>query len=78
LLGLVKVHGNPLPDFSQYPMFTVVLVIGMATLVASTAEEAGARGYLQGSLEPRVGGPLAILITAMVMEPGHGLTQGFA
>jgi membrane protease YdiL (CAAX protease family) len=78
LLQLVKVHGNPLPDFSEYPMVTVVLVIGMASLVASTAEEAGFRGYLQGLLEQRVRGPLAILITALVMEPGHGLTQRFA
>jgi membrane protease YdiL (CAAX protease family) len=78
LLRLVKVHGNPLPDFSQYPLLTVVLVIGMASLVASMAEEAGFRGYLQGLLEQRVGGPLAILVTALVIAPGHGLTQGFA
>jgi membrane protease YdiL (CAAX protease family) len=78
LLRLVKVHGNPLPDFSPYPILTVVLVIGMASLVAATAEEAGFRGYLQSNLESKVGGPLAILITAMVMEPGHGMTQGFA
>ncbi len=78
LLQLVKVQGNPLPDFSQYPILTVVLVIGMASLVASTAEEAGFRGYLQSNLESRVGGPRAILLTALVMEPGHGLTQGFA
>jgi membrane protease YdiL (CAAX protease family) len=78
LLGLVKVQGNPLPNFSQYPVLTVVLVIGMASLVAATAEEAGFRGYLQGILEQKVGGPLAILIAALVMEPGHGLTQGFA
>ena len=78
LLRLVKVQGNPLPDFSQYPVLTVVLVIGMASLVAATAEEAGFRGYLQGALEQKVGGPLAIVIAALVMEPGHGLTQGFA
>jgi membrane protease YdiL (CAAX protease family) len=78
LLGLVKVHGNPLPDFSQYPILTVVLVIGMASLVAAAAEEAGFRGYLQGLLEHKVGGPLAILLGALLMEPGHGATQGFA
>jgi membrane protease YdiL (CAAX protease family) len=78
LLQLVTVHGNPLPDFSEYPILTVVLVIGMASLVTATAEEAGFRGYLQGILEQRVGGPLAILITALMIEPGHGLTQGFA
>lgn len=78
LFQLADVRGNPLPDFSQYPILTVALVIGMASLVAATAEEAGFRGYLQGVLEERVGGPLAILIVALVMEPGHGSTQGFA
>jgi membrane protease YdiL (CAAX protease family) len=78
LLALVNVHGNPLPDFSLYPPITVVLVIAMASLVTSMAEEAGFRGYLQGMLEQRVGGPLAILITALMLEPGHGTTQGFA
>jgi membrane protease YdiL (CAAX protease family) len=78
LFQLVEVHGNPIPDFSQYPILTVTLVVGMASLVAATAEEAGFRGYFQGVLEEKVGGPLAILIAALVMEPGHGLTQGFA
>jgi membrane protease YdiL (CAAX protease family) len=78
LFQLVKVHGNRLPEFSDYPIVTVVLVIGMASLVASIAEEAGFRGYLQGMLETKIGGPMAILIGSLVMEPGHGLTQGFA
>lgn len=78
LLRLVKVHGNPLPDFSQYPVHTVVLVIGMASLVAAVAEEAGFRGYLQGMLEQKVSAPLTILITTLAIAPGHGSTQGFA
>jgi membrane protease YdiL (CAAX protease family) len=78
LFRLAKVHGNPLPDFAQYPTLTVVLVIGTASLVTAAAEEAGFRGYLQGILERDVGGPLAIVITALVLEPGHGSTQGFA
>jgi len=78
LLRLVKVHGNPLPDFSQYQLLTVVLVIGMASLVTAVAEEAGFRGYLQGILEQRVRAPLAILITALAIAPAHGSTQGFA
>jgi hypothetical protein len=56
----------------------VVAVIGMASLVAAVAEEAGFRGYLQGILEQKVSGPLAILITALAIAPGHGSTQGFA
>jgi membrane protease YdiL (CAAX protease family) len=77
LFQLVKIPGNPLPDFSQYPWTTVALVIGMASLVASVTEEAGFRGYFQVVLEQRVGGPAAIVISALVMAPGHGSTQGF-
>jgi membrane protease YdiL (CAAX protease family) len=78
LFQLAKMQGNPVPDFSQYPAFTVALVVGMAALVGAVSEEAGIRGYFQGLLEQRVGGPLAILIAALVIAPGHGLTQGFA
>jgi membrane protease YdiL (CAAX protease family) len=78
LFQLVKVQGNPAADFSQYPVITVWLVIGMASLVGSATEEAGFRGYFQSLLEERVRGPLAILIAALVIAPGHGLTQGFA
>jgi membrane protease YdiL (CAAX protease family) len=78
LFQLVKVRGNPLPDFSQYPLVTVVLVIGMAAFVFAVIEEAGFRGYFQSALEETIRGPLAILIAAAVMVPGHGLTQGFA
>jgi membrane protease YdiL (CAAX protease family) len=78
LFQLVNVQGNLLPDFSKYPAITVALVLAMAALVGAVAEEAGIRGYFQGLLEERVGGPPAILIAALVMAPGHGLSQGFA
>jgi len=78
LFQLVKVQGNPLPDFSEYPTITVALVLVMAALVGAVSEEAGIRGYYQGLLEEQLGGPLAILIAALVMAPGHGLSQGFA
>jgi membrane protease YdiL (CAAX protease family) len=77
LFQLVKMHGNPLPDFSQYPIVTVALALGMASLVGAAAEEAGFRGYFQVLLEERFSGPFAILIAALVMAPGHGSTQGF-
>ena len=48
-----------------------------ASLVNAVAEEVAFRGYLQGALEPRVGGAAAIAITALVMAPAHGATQGF-
>ena len=78
LIQLVSVRGNVLPDYSKYPLSTVILVVGIASLVTSVVEEAGFRGYFQSVLEPKVGGPLAILIMAFVIAPAHGLTQGFA
>jgi membrane protease YdiL (CAAX protease family) len=77
LFRLVKIPGNTLPDFSKYPLLTVALVIGMASLVAAVTEEAAFRGYFQGALEGEVGGPAAIVISSLTMAPGHGLTQGF-
>jgi membrane protease YdiL (CAAX protease family) len=78
LFQLMPMRGNRLPDFSQFPRLTVALVLVMASIVNAVAEEAGLRGYLQGLLETDVGGPAAILITALVIAPGHGLSQGFA
>jgi membrane protease YdiL (CAAX protease family) len=77
LFQLVKMPGNALPDFSKYSWLTVALTLGMASLVAAVAEEAGFRGYFQGALERDVGGPAAIVIAALVIAPGHALTQGF-
>jgi membrane protease YdiL (CAAX protease family) len=77
LFQLVKVPGNPLPDFSQYPWLTVALVLAMAALVAAVTEEAGFRGYFQVVVEAKVGGPLAIVISCLAIAPGHGSTQGF-
>jgi len=77
LFQLVKVPGNALPDFSSYPMLTVVFVLVMASIVGAVTEEAGFRGYLQVVLEREVGGPAAIVIASLVIAPGHGLTQGF-
>jgi membrane protease YdiL (CAAX protease family) len=77
LFQLVKMPGNALPDFSKYSWPIVALTLGMASLVAAVAEEAGFRGYFQGALERVVGGPAAILIAALVIAPGHASTQGF-
>ena len=63
--------------YSKYPALTVALLLGMASLVSSLPEEAGFRGYFQGSLERWLGSPAAILIVALVMAPEHALTQGF-
>jgi membrane protease YdiL (CAAX protease family) len=77
LFQLVTMPGNALPDFSKYPWLSVALALGMASLVASVAEEAGFRGYFQGALEREIGGPAAIVIAALVIAPGHASTQGF-
>lgn len=78
---LFQVAGLPsrtLLNYSTYPFFTVALVLVMASLVSSVPEEAGIRGYFQGALEWRVGTVAAILIPALVIAPGHALTQGFS
>jgi membrane protease YdiL (CAAX protease family) len=77
LSQLVKIPGNPLPDFSQYPWLSVALVLFMASLVGAVTEEAAFRGYFQSLLERQVSGPVAILIMALAIAPGHGVTQGF-
>ena len=77
LFQLVKIPGNALPDFSSYPLLPVALVLLMASIVGAVTEEAGFRGYLQSILEREVGGPAAIVIAALMLSPGHGLTQGF-
>lgn len=74
---IVHTRGNTLPDFSRYPLFVVVLVVAMGAFAGAATEEAGFRGYFQGALESRFGAPLAILVTALVMLPAHGLTQGY-
>jgi len=77
LFQLVKIPARVLQNFSGYPLLTVVLVLVMASLVSSLAEEVGFRGYFQGILEQKVSGPVAIVIAALLIAPAHGLTQGF-
>ena len=76
LFQLVKIPARVLQNFSGYPLLTVVLVLVMASLVSSLAEEVGFRGYFQGILEQKVSGPVAIVIAALLIAPAHGLTQG--
>jgi membrane protease YdiL (CAAX protease family) len=74
---LVATPTNPLPDFSKLPVLTVAASLVMASISGAVSEEAGFRGYFQGALERRGLGPLAVVITALVMAPEHALTQGF-
>jgi membrane protease YdiL (CAAX protease family) len=78
LFRAVRIAGNPVPDFSKYPLVSVILILTMASLVSSVAEETGFRGYFQSILESRVSPAAAISIQALVLAPGHGSTQGFA
>jgi membrane protease YdiL (CAAX protease family) len=74
---LVKIPARFLPNLSGYPLFTVVLVLVMSSLVSSLVEEAGFRGYFQVALERDLRGPIAIIIMSLVIAPAHALTQGF-
>ena len=77
LFQLARVPGHNLPNFSQYPRLTVAIMLVMASVVGGVAEEAGFRGYFQGLLERSTNGAAAILVAALMLAPGHALTQGF-
>jgi membrane protease YdiL (CAAX protease family) len=76
MFRLVKMPGNVLPDFSKYPMMTVVLVLVMASLVSPFTEESAFRGYCQVILEREFRGPVAVLISSVLFALAH-VTQGF-
>jgi len=77
LLQLMKIPTRVPPNFSGYPLLTAIFVLVMASLVSSLAEEASFRGYFLGILEQKVSGPVAIVIAALLISPGHSMTQGF-
>ncbi|HEX4711753.1 CPBP family intramembrane glutamic endopeptidase [Phenylobacterium sp.] len=77
LFRLVRLPGAHLPDFSAYPLPVIVLVLVCAGVVGGVSEEVGIRGYLQGALERRLPWPAAVVAAALVIAPGHALTQGF-
>src|ERR1700744_1917384 len=74
---LVTGPGHKLPDFSTLPVLTVVATLVVASASGAISEEAGFRGYFQGSLERSGLGAPAVLCTALLMAPIHALTQGF-
>jgi membrane protease YdiL (CAAX protease family) len=77
LFQLVKIPGNAPPDFSKYSWVTVGLLLVTSAVAGAICEEVGMRGYLQGRLERSLPPPAAIVIAALVLAPGHALTQGF-
>jgi membrane protease YdiL (CAAX protease family) len=76
LFQLVRMPGNR-SDFSHLPVLTVAALLATSALIGAAFEEAGFRGYFQGTLERYLPAPFAILICAVVMAPEHAATQGF-
>jgi membrane protease YdiL (CAAX protease family) len=76
LFQLVKIPGN-VSDFSTLPALTYFAALVMAALSGAVTEEAGFRGYFQGTLERHLGAPFAIALSALAMVPEHASTQGF-
>ena len=62
---------------SNYPLVQVWPIIATGAVIGAVSEEVGIRGCLQGALEPQLPAPAAILLAALVLLPGHALTQGF-
>ncbi len=77
LFQLVKAPGNSATDFSKYSTLTVAVILLTGAVVGAVVEEVGIRGYLQGALERVVPIPVAIVLAALILTPGHALTQGF-
>jgi membrane protease YdiL (CAAX protease family) len=77
LHALVRTPSNPLADVSQYPLLTVIIAFAMAGISGGVSEEAGFRGYFQGTLEKHGLGWGSVVIAALVMAPVHAQTQGF-
>ncbi len=78
LVELGGAGGNPtIPSYAQYPPLTVVLGLGMGSLVSPLTEEAAFRGYGQVILERVFPAGAAIAISAVLFTLWHGPTQGF-
>ena len=78
LVELAGAGGNPtIPDYSKYPLLTVVLGLVMGSLVSPITEEAAFRGYGQVILERVFPAGAAIMISAVLFALWHGPTQGF-
>jgi membrane protease YdiL (CAAX protease family) len=76
LVEVVGVRRNA-ADFSHTPRLTLIASLVMASVVGGVFEEAGFRGYFQGTLERYIPWSLAVLVCALVMAPLHVATQGF-
>jgi membrane protease YdiL (CAAX protease family) len=68
---LVKTPANVLDDPSKYPLLTIVLVVGMSSLVSPIVEEIAFRGYCQQILERRFSGLTAVLLSSLLFMLAH-------
>jgi membrane protease YdiL (CAAX protease family) len=76
LFHLVPMRPDVLPDYSRYPLLTVILMLVMSALVSPISEEAGFRGYCQVMLEQRFNAPTAVVLSSllfMLAHVNHGL-----
>jgi len=74
LFSMVRMRVNALPEFSKYPLITIVLVGAMASLVSPLTEEAAFRGYCLTILQRRFSGVNAVTISSLLFAFAH-LTQ---
>jgi membrane protease YdiL (CAAX protease family) len=77
LRQLAPFRNHASPDFSKIPVLIVALILTSSALIGAISEESGIRGYLQDRLERNFSAPVAIVLAALVLLPGHGLSQGF-
>lgn len=68
---LVDLPAPQLPEVSQYPFVSVLLIFLMSSAVAGIVEEAGYRGYMQAPIERRHGPIVAIIVAGTVFALGH-------
>ena len=68
---LVKTPANVLDDPSKYPWLTIVLIVGMSSLVSPMVEEIAFRGYCQQILERRFSGRIAVLLSSLLFMLAH-------
>jgi membrane protease YdiL (CAAX protease family) len=66
----VRMPANVLPDMSQYPWLTTVLMVVTGSLIGPVMEQAGFWGYGQVMLEREVRPPVAILILSVLFAVG--------
>ena len=67
---LVRIPGNVLPNMSGVPLITIVLAVGMGSLISPILEQAGFWGYCQVILERKFVAVAAILITSIIYSLG--------